>query len=72
MDKLDAMKPYIGGIVRSVVAAVGGYVAGKGWITPENWDAFVAAGSTMGVIAWSMYQKYMYDMRTPGPAPSAE
>jgi len=47
----------VSGILRAVLAAVAGYVAGKGLITAGVADQLVGAGVTIGVAIWSVVSK---------------
>jgi predicted GH43/DUF377 family glycosyl hydrolase len=46
-----------GGVLRAVLAAAAGYVAGKGLITAGVADQLVGAGVTIGVAIWSALSK---------------
>lgn len=43
----------IGGIVRTIIAAAGGYAAAKGYGNSELWIAIAGAASTISVAFWS-------------------
>ncbi len=43
----------IGGIIRAIVAAVGGYFVGKGLIDASTATALAGAAATIGVAIWS-------------------
>jgi hypothetical protein len=47
----------IAGIVRAVVAAVGGYLVGKGLADAETVAAVGGALATLAVAAWSVLSK---------------
>mgnify|MGYP003350585532 FL=1 len=47
----------VAGILRAVLAAAAGYVAGKGLITAGVADQLVGAGVTIGVAIWSAFSK---------------
>lgn len=47
----------VGGIVRTVLAALGGLAVGKGWIDNETMIAMVGAIVTIGTGVWSVFQK---------------
>ena len=47
----------IGGIVRTIVAAGGGYLAAKGYGNSELWLAIAGAVSTIAVAFWSYKSK---------------
>lgn len=45
------------GVLRAVLAALAGYVAGKGLLTSVMADQLVGAGVTIGVALWSVWSK---------------
>ena len=47
----------IAGIVRALVAAVGGYLVGKGLADAETVAAAAGAAATLVVAVWSVYSK---------------
>ena len=47
----------IGGIVRAVLTAGVGYLAGKGYIGSDQASALVAAATTLVVAIWSVMSK---------------
>lgn len=47
----------ISGIIRAVLAAAAGYLAGKGVIDAGLADQLVGAGVTIGVAIWSVMSK---------------
>ena len=47
----------VGGVLRAILAAVAGYVAGKGMISAGVADQLVGAGVTIGVAIWSVMSK---------------
>jgi hypothetical protein len=47
----------IAGIVRAVVAAIGGYLVGKGFADAETVAAVGGALATLAVAAWSVLSK---------------
>ena len=47
----------IGGIVRAVVSAIGGYLVGKGYIDSETAVAVTGAVVTIAVAVWSIVSK---------------
>jgi hypothetical protein len=47
----------IAGVVRAVVAAVGGYFVGQGLLDAHTATTIGGAVSTMVVAAWSVYAK---------------
>ncbi|WP_332686227.1 Pam3-gp28 family putative phage holin [Devosia sp.] len=50
-------KDQIFGIVRTVAAAIGGYLAGKGVIDGETANALAGAVATIAVAVWSIASK---------------
>lgn len=47
----------IGGIARSVLAALGGILIGKGAIDAETWATVSGAVVTLAVTGWSVWAK---------------
>jgi hypothetical protein len=47
----------VSGILRAVLAAAAGYLAGKGLINAGVADQLVGAGVTIGVAIWSVFSK---------------
>lgn len=47
----------VGGIVRAVVSAIGGYLVGKGIIDASTATAIAGAAATIGVAIWSVFSK---------------
>jgi hypothetical protein len=47
----------IGGIVRALVAAVGGYLVGKGLADAETVAAVAGAAATIAAAVWSVLSK---------------
>jgi RsiW-degrading membrane proteinase PrsW (M82 family) len=47
----------IGGIVRAVVSAIGGYFVGKGVIDASTATAVAGAAVTIATAIWSVYNK---------------
>lgn len=45
------------GILRTSLAAVGGIVATKGWISAETWTMIAGALIPVGVAIWSYFSK---------------
>jgi len=45
------------GIVRAIVAAVGGYLVGKGFADAETVAALAGAAATAGAAIWSFLSK---------------
>jgi RsiW-degrading membrane proteinase PrsW (M82 family) len=48
---------YIGGIVRAIVSAIGGYLVGKGTIDSETAVAITGAAVTIATAIWSVWSK---------------
>ena len=47
----------IGGIVRAILSAVGGFVLAKGYVDAESWMAISGAVVTLAVAVWSVVAK---------------
>ena len=47
----------IAGIVRAIVAAVGGYLVGKGFVDAANMEIIAGSLATLGVAVWSVWAK---------------
>ena len=47
----------VGGIVRALVSAAGGYLVGQGLIDAETMLTLAGAVTTIAVACWSMYSK---------------
>ena len=45
----------IGGIIRAVLAALGGVVIGKGWVDSATFTLLSGAVVTIATALWSMY-----------------
>ena len=45
------------GIVRAIVAAVGGYLVGKGFADAETVASLAGVAATVGAAVWSVYSK---------------
>lgn len=45
------------GVLRAILAALAGYVAGKGLLPSAMVDQLVGAGVTIGVAVWSIWSK---------------
>lgn len=45
------------GICRAIVAAVGGYLVGKGFADAETVAALAGVAATVGAAVWSVYSK---------------
>lgn len=43
----------ITGIIRAVLAAIGGFVLAKGWVNAETWAWIVGGLTTIGPIIWT-------------------
>lgn len=50
-------KNEIYGVVRTVLAAIGGYFAGQGMIDSETAVALAGAGATIAAAVWSIRSK---------------
>jgi membrane protein DedA with SNARE-associated domain len=55
MDKMTADQ--VGGIVRALVAAAGGYFVGQGLVDSETMLTLGGAVTTLVVAVWSIYSK---------------
>jgi len=47
----------LGGIVRAVLAAVGGYLVGQGMMDSETVQTIAGATATLVVAVWSVFSK---------------
>jgi hypothetical protein len=47
----------IAGVVRAIVAAVGGYFVGQGLVDAETVTTIGGAVATLAAAAWSIYSK---------------
>ena len=47
----------IAGIVRAIVAALGGYLVGKGMVDAETMTAVAGAAATIAAAGWSVWSK---------------
>lgn len=47
----------IWGIVRTILAAVGGWAVGKGYLDNDLLTAILGGGGTLFVAAWSFFSK---------------
>jgi hypothetical protein len=47
----------IGGIVRAIASAIGGYLVGKGIIDASTATSIAGAAATIGVAIWSVLAK---------------
>lgn len=45
------------GVVRTVLAAFGGFAAARGWVDSETAVALAGAGATIAVAVWSVKSK---------------
>jgi hypothetical protein len=45
----------VGGIVRAILAAVGGALVTKGTVDSETWSLITGAVVAVGTAAWSVY-----------------
>ncbi len=45
------------GVVRTVLAALGGFATARGWIDAETSVALAGAGATVAVAVWSVKSK---------------
>jgi len=43
----------IQGIIRTVLAALGGFIVAKGWVSSEMWAWIVGGAATIGPAIWS-------------------
>src|SRR6185369_15094872 len=43
----------ITGIIRAILAALGGFVLAKGWVSSETWAWIVGGAATIGPAIWS-------------------
>lgn len=43
----------ITGIIRAILAAIGGFIIAKGWVNAETWAWIVGGVATIGPIIWS-------------------
>ncbi len=43
----------IGGIIRAILAAIGGFILAKGWVNAETWAWIVGGLTTVGPVIWS-------------------
>lgn len=41
------------GILRAVLAAIGGFILAKGWVNSETWAWIVGGATTVGPAIWS-------------------
>lgn len=45
------------GVIRTILAAVGGWVVAKGWISSDLLTAILGGGGTIFIAAWSFLSK---------------
>jgi len=45
----------ITGIIRAVLAAIGGFIMAKGWVNAETWAWIVGGAATIGPAIWSWF-----------------
>lgn len=45
------------GLVRTSAAAIGGYVASRGWVTADQWTQITGVAVTVATAAWSVFLK---------------
>lgn len=45
------------GVVRTLLAAVGGYYASKGKLSPDDANTIIGAVGTLGAGVWSIFSK---------------
>ena len=45
----------ITGLIRAILAAVGGFFIGKGWVSAEMWAWIVGGVATAGPAIWSWF-----------------
>lgn len=50
-------KEQIAGVVRAIVAAVGGYLVGKGYLEASSVEAVAGAFATIATAVWSVRSK---------------
>ena len=50
-------KEQVGGIIRAVLSAVGGYLVGKGVVDADTAAQITGAVATLGVAIWSVISK---------------
>jgi hypothetical protein len=43
----------ISGIIRAILAALGGFILAKGWVNAETWAWIVGGITTIGPVIWS-------------------
>ena len=55
--EIQMKQDQIAGIVRAVVAAVGGYFIGKGMVDAANVEIIAGALATLATAAWSVWAK---------------
>lgn len=45
----------ITGIIRAILAAVGGFILAKGWVSAEMWAWLTGGAVTIGPVIWSWF-----------------
>lgn len=45
----------LSGLIRTVLAALGGFVLAKGWVSAETWAWIVGGAATVGPAIWSWF-----------------
>jgi hypothetical protein len=45
----------IQGIIRAILAAIGGFILAKGWVNAETWAWIVGGLSTVGPVIWTWF-----------------
>lgn len=45
------------GVVRTILAALGGFAAARGWVDSETAVSLAGAGATIAVAVWSIQSK---------------
>lgn len=45
------------GVVRALLAALGGYAVAKGWFDSATVNSLVGAGTVIATAVWSVYSK---------------
>lgn len=49
------MSDQLGGIIRAILAAVGGFILAKGWVSAETWAWLTGGVMTIGPAIWSWF-----------------
>jgi len=50
---IEMTSDQITGIIRAILAAIGGFVLAKGWVSSETWAWIVGGAATIGPAIWS-------------------